>query len=282
MIKIIECPRDAMQGIKPFIETRAKAAYLNALLTVGFDTLDFGSFVSPKAIPQMRDTEEVLALLDLSHTKTRLLAIIANPRGAEQALAFQEIDYLGYPFSLSETFQLRNTNATIEESLQRVEAIQDLCVRHGKELVLYLSMGFGNPYGDPWNVEIVQRWLAQLAGLGIRIFQLSDTIGVASPHSIRYLFKNLTEAFPHLEIGAHFHTLPTQWEEKMEAAYQSGCQRFDGAIRGYGGCPMAKDDLTGNMPTEHIVAFFDRKGEKTGIDPTAFAAALQMSSTVFP
>ena len=183
MIKIVECPRDAMQGIKPFIETRVKAAYLNTLLSVGFDTLDFGSFVSPKAIPQMRDTAEVLALLDLAHTQTRLLAIIANPRGAEQALAFPEIDYLGYPFSLSETFQLRNTNATIEESLQRVHAIQELCVRHGKELVLYLSMGFGNPYGDPWNVETVQRWLDQLAGMGIRIFQLSDTIGVASPHS---------------------------------------------------------------------------------------------------
>ena len=204
MVKIIECPRDAMQGIKPFIPTEQKAAYLNQLLQVGFDTLDFGSFVSPKAIPQMRDTAEVLAQLDLSQTKTKLLSIVANRRGANNAVAFPEIQYLGYPFSISETFQMRNTNATIEESLERVAQIQDIASTHDKELVIYISMGFGNPYGDPWNVEIVQTWVDRLQKMGIRIFQLSDTIGVANPNSIAYLFSNLIATYPDLEIGAHF------------------------------------------------------------------------------
>lgn len=282
MIKLIECPRDAMQGIKSFIPTEIKTAYLNQLLQVGFDTLDFGSFVSPKAIPQMRDTAEVLAGLDLSATNTHLLAIVANPRGAEEAAAFESIRYLGYPFSISETFQLRNTNATIEESLERVEQIQNICVTNGKELVLYISMGFGNPYGDPWNVETVQYWVDKLKVMGVRIFQLSDTIGVATPESIRYLFSNLLTAYPELEIGAHFHTLPGNWREKILAAYESGCRRFDGAIKGFGGCPMAKDDLTGNMPTENMVRFFKEAGEPLGLDSMAFDEALRMSVEVFP
>lgn len=282
MIKLIECPRDAMQGLKTFVPTDVKAAYINLLLRAGFDTIDFGSFVSPKAIPQMRDTEEVLGLLDLAQTKTHLLAIVANPRGAAQAASFPQIAYLGYPFSVSETFQERNTNATIEESLVRVEEIQEICQKQGKALVLYLSMGFGNPYGDPWNVEIVQYWVERLAQLDIRIFQLSDTIGVASPQSIRYLFSNLTKAFPQLELGAHFHTLPAQWQEKIDAAFESGCRRFDGAVKGYGGCPMARDELTGNMPTERLIEFFRERGLETGIQYEVFQRVLEEAGTVFP
>jgi len=282
MIKLIECPRDAMQGIKTFIPTETKAAYLNHLLRVGFDTLDFGSFVSPKAIPQMRDTAEVLDLLDLDQVNTHLLAIVANRRGAENAAAYDQIRYLGYPFSISETFQLRNTNATIEESLERVDVIQKLCVKHQKELVLYISMGFGNPYGDPWNGDFVQKWVDRLSDMGIRIFQLSDTIGVASPDSIAYLFRELIPAYPELEIGAHFHTQAHNWEEKIRTAYDNGCRRFDGAIRGYGGCPMAKDDLTGNMPMEHLVYFFRKEGEALGIQPELFQQAMQLSQKVFP
>lgn len=282
MIQLIECPRDAMQGLTTFIPTETKAKYLNLLLQVGFDTLDFGSFVSPKAIPQMRDTAEVLALLDLSVTNTKLSAIVANERGAEAAVAFPEIDYLGYPFSVSETFQLRNTNATIAESLDRVKGIQELCVRHDKAMILYLSMGFGNPYGDPWNAETVMRWVEALAALDIRIFHLSDTIGVAQPASISYLFSELIPAYPQLEIGAHFHTTPTTWREKVAAAVAQGCTRFDGAIRGYGGCPMAKDDLTGNMPMENLIAFFDESNTSLGIDAAAFQAAYLAAATVFP
>lgn len=283
MIKIIECPRDAMQGIKPFIPTETKAMYLNVLLRVGFDTLDFGSFVSPKAIPQMRDTAEVLERLELAQSKTRLLAIVANRRGAEQAVEFDKIRYLGYPFSISETFQLRNTNATIEESLDRVKVIQDICLRNGKEMVVYISMGFGNPYGDPWNVETVQKWVERLRELDITYFQLSDTIGVATPESIAYLFSQLIPAYPQLEIGAHLHTQPHNWREKVKTAYDNGCRRFDGAIKGYGGCPMAKDDLTGNMPTEHLVRFFcDEAGEELSIDRDVFREAMRMSQEVFP
>lgn len=271
-----------MQGLKPFIATKQKAAYINQLLRVGFDTIDFGSFVSPKAIPQMRDTAEVLEQLDLSETRTGLLAIVANRRGAEDAAHFEAIDYLGYPFSISETFQLRNTNATIEESLDRVGDIQQICVEAGKTLVVYISMGFGNPYGDPWNTEIVQQWVNRLGSMGITILQLSDTIGVASPESIRYLFSDLVPAYPQLEFGAHFHTQPYNWREKIEAAYENGCRRFDGAIRGFGGCPMAKDDLTGNMPTEKMVRFFSEKGVATGIEPGEFERAVEMAQAVFP
>lgn len=278
-IKVIECPRDAMQGIKEFIPTETKAAYIQKLLACGFDSLDFGSFVSPKAIPQMRDTAEVLGMLDLSATDTKLLAIVANRRGAVAALEHPEIQYLGYPFSVSETFQLRNTNATLAESLERVKQIQELTLAAGKEMVLYLSMGFGNPYGDPWNVEVVEQWVSQLAELDIRIFQLSDTIGVSAPASISYLFSSLIPRYPDLDIGAHLHTTPSTWEEKIAAALEAGCLRYDGAIRGFGGCPMAKDDLTGNMPTENLFAHFGF--ERTGVDRDLFFEALRTSDLVF-
>jgi len=281
-VQLIECPRDAMQGLAEFIETDSKAAYINQLLRVGFDTLDFGSFVSPKAIPQMRDTAEVLAKLDLSQTATKLLAIVANERGAEDACRFPEIQYLGYPFSVSETFQLRNTNATIAESVERTKIIQELCEQHGKTLVLYLSMGFGNPYGDPWNVEIVQKWVDALAPYGIRIFSLSDTIGCSNPENIAYLFSNLIPAYPAIRFGAHLHTQPHNWREKIEAAWENGCRRFDGAMRGFGGCPMAKDDLTGNMAMENLVFFFDEMGINLGINRNAFGKSMAMALDVFP
>ena len=282
MIKLIECPRDAMQGIKEFIPTEQKAAYINQLLKVGFDTIDFGSFVSPKAIPQMRDTSEVLSRLDLSTTKSKLLAIVANKRGAEDACQFEEISYLGYPFSISETFQLRNTNATIEESVGRVQDIQNLCINHNKSLVVYISMGFGNPYGDEWNVEIVQKWVDRLFGMGIIILSLSDTIGVSNPGNISYLFSNLIPQFPEISFGAHLHTQPYNWEEKVVAAYENGCRRFDGAIKGYGGCPMAKDELTGNMATENMVRYFDKIGEDLDFDHTTFEKSLLKAAEVFP
>jgi hydroxymethylglutaryl-CoA lyase len=281
-MKIVECPRDAMQGIHDWIPTEKKIAYQNALLQVGFDTLDFGSFVSAKAIPQMRDTADVLRGLDLSTTKTRLLAIVANERGAEDACAFPEIGVLGYPFSISETFQLRNTNATIQQSLGRVDAIKNLCDKHQKQLVIYVSMGFGNPYGDPWNVDIVQYWVDELADMGIKILSLSDTIGSSTPESISYLFKNLIPPYPDVEFGAHLHTQPHNWREKILAAYENGCTRFDAALRGYGGCPMAKDDLTGNMPTEHLLAFLQEKNVKHGLNTTAFDACMAMTSSIFP
>jgi hydroxymethylglutaryl-CoA lyase len=283
MVKIIECPRDAMQGIKEyFIDTEVKVSYINKLLKVGFDTIDFGSFVSAKAIPQMRDTAQVLSKLDLEHTKTKLLAIVANERGAKDACQFDEIDYLGYPFSISETFQLRNTNATINQSLKRLEGIQEYCIQHGKQLVVYISMGFGNPYGDEWNVEIVQKWVDLLADMGIKILSLSDTIGVANRETIQYLFSNLIPPYPDVEFGAHFHTLPDEWEEKIDAAYQNGCRRFDGAIKGYGGCPMAKDDLTGNMPTEKMLSYFPKQGIDLGLDMDSFNQAMLMTSGIFP
>ncbi|MEM1218643.1 MAG: hydroxymethylglutaryl-CoA lyase [Bacteroidota bacterium] len=282
MIKIIECPRDAMQGIKPFIETQMKADYINQLLQVGFDTIDFGSFVSPKAIPQMRDTADVLSRLDLSSTQTKLLAIVANRRGAVDASQFEEIQYLGYPFSISETFQLRNTNATIEESIERVKQIQEIATQANKKLVVYISMGFGNPYGDEWNADIVAKWTERLAQMGIGILQLSDTIGVASPDSISYLFSNLLPAYPQIEIGAHLHTEPHNWREKVVAAYENGCRRFDGAIKGYGGCPMAKDDLTGNMPTEHLIQYFSEEAPDFSLDQNAFQVSMQQAVQVFP
>lgn len=282
MIKLIECPRDAMQGIKTFIPTTTKAAYINQLLKVGFDTIDFGSFVSPKAIPQMRDTAEVLERLDMDQTTSKLLAIVANSRGASDAAQFEKISYLGYPFSISETFQLRNTNATIAESLDRVKAVQDICLQSNKQMVVYISMGFGNPYGDPWTVETVQRWVDELYSLGITILQLSDTIGVARPESIEYLFSHLIPAYPKIEFGAHFHTTPQKWKEKVETAYQNGCNRFDGAIRGFGGCPMAKDDLTGNMPMENMVYYFDDHNVLDNLDLDAFRTAYDMAQEVFP
>ena len=281
-IKLVECPRDAMQGIKRFIATERKVHYLNQLLKVGYHTIDFGSFVSPKAIPQMKDTAEVLSKLELSNSRSKLLAIVANKRGAEDAVAFEEISYLGYPFSISETFQLRNTNATIEESLERVAQIQDICARHSKKLVIYISMGFGNPYGDPWNVEIAQKWVDRLADMGVRIMALSDTIGVSNPESIHYLFSNLIPPYPDVEFGAHLHTTPHTWREKVKAAHESGCKRFDAAMKGYGGCPMAKDDLTGNMPTENVVFYFEEEDVELGIDRREFIKAMGLVSEVFP
>ena len=281
MLKIIECPRDAMQGLHQFVPTDIKARYINSLLKVGFDTIDFGSFVSAKAIPQMADTADVLSKLDLSSTKSKLLAIVANKRGAMDAVQFEEIAFLGYPFSVSETFQIRNTNATIEESLSRVAEIQELCVAHNRKLVVYLSMGFGNPYGDPWNVEIVQHWVNHLSAMDIRILALSDTIGVSNPENISYLFSNLIPPYPGVEFGAHLHTQPHNWKEKIEAAYASGCRRFDAAMKGYGGCPMAKDELTGNMPTENMLSYFDEIHADTGLDRDAFFEAMRYVPTVF-
>ncbi|MCC6690817.1 MAG: hydroxymethylglutaryl-CoA lyase [Bacteroidia bacterium] len=281
MIKLIECPRDAMQGIKQFIPTQKKVDYINSLLKVGFDTIDFGSFVSAKAIPQLSDTAEVLKQLNLTSTQTKLLAIIANVRGAEDAVSFDEISYLGFPFSISETFQRRNTNSSIDESLKRVEAIQSLCIKNKKKLVVYISMAFGNPYGDEWSSDVVIKWTQQLCSMGIETIALADTIGVSNPENIAYLFSNLIPEFPSVEIGAHLHSRPDKWEEKVKAAYNSGCRRFDSAIKGYGGCPMAEDKLVGNMPTENLVNFFYGK-EDTGINENAFHASLTFSSQIFP
>jgi hydroxymethylglutaryl-CoA lyase len=270
-----------MQGLHQFVPTELKARYINLLLQIGFDTLDFGSFVSPKSIPQMADTGDVLQKLNLSGTKTKLLAIVANKRGAIDAVQFDEIMYLGYPFSVSETFQLRNTNATIEESISRVAEIQDICVANKRKLVVYLSMGFGNPYGDPWNVDIVQHWVNYLADLDIRIMALSDTIGVSNPENITYLFSNLIPPYPDVEFGAHLHTQPHNWREKVEAAYASGCRRFDSAMLGYGGCPMAKDELTGNMPTEKMISYFDEINVDTHLNRDAFLNAMRLVPEVF-
>ena len=280
-LKITECPRDAMQGLLDFVPTNVKSAYINQLLKCGFDTLDFGSFVSPKAIPQMRDTAEVLSQLDLNK-ETKLLAIIANERGAEDALQHERIDYLGYPFSVSETFQQRNTNSSIKESLKRVEAIQSMVVNKQKELVVYLSMGFGNPYGDEWNPEIVIKWSEKLFNeLGIQILALSDTIGCATNENVSELFSQLIPELPKVEFAAHLHTTPEKAQQLVKSAYESGCRRFDGAIKGFGGCPMAKDDLTGNMPTEIMVDWFDQNSILTGIDKEEFHKAQAMALTVF-
>ena len=281
-MKLIECPRDAMQGIHDFIPTEKKAAYINSILKAGFDTVDFGSFVSPKAIPQLRDTTQVLELLELDKTKSKLLAIVANVRGAQDAVEFEEISYLGFPFSISETFQQRNANSTIAESLVRVEEIMDLCVRNKKELVVYISMAFGNPYGDEWSSDVAVTWTKRLAQMGIKIIALSDTTGVSNPQNISYLFSKLVPEFPGVEIGAHLHTTPDTWEEKVHAAYTSGCRRFDSAIKGYGGCPMAADQLTGNMPTENLLRYFNQHNIITGIDENAFAEAMQLSAFTFP
>ncbi len=281
-VKLIECPRDAMQGIKShFISTEKKVLYLNSLLKVGFDTIDFGSFVSPKAIPQMRDTAEVLRKLDLSSTTSKLLAIVANLRGATDAVQFEEIDYLGYPFSISENFQMRNTHKTIEESLVILDEILNLADTSNKEVVAYLSMGFGNPYGDPWNVEIVGEWTEKLASMGVKILSLSDTIGSSTPEVISYLFSNLIPKYPNIEFGAHLHTTPDSWFEKVDSAYKAGCIRFDGAIKGYGGCPMAKDELTGNMPTEKLVSYFTQQKANTGVKPMSFESAFNKALEVF-
>ncbi|UJH66810.1 hydroxymethylglutaryl-CoA lyase [Allomuricauda sp. SCSIO 65647] len=280
-VKLIECPRDAMQGIKTFIPTEEKARYIQSLLGCGFDTIDFGSFVSPRAIPQMADTAEVLQRLDLSKTKSRLLAIVANVRGANDAVMHKPIDYLGYPFSISENFQMRNTHKTIAQSVDTLKEILEIANRADKEVVTYISMGFGNPYGDPWDVEIVGEWTEKLAAMGVKILSLSDTIGSSTPQVIDYLFSNLIPRYPNIEFGAHLHTTPTKWHEKVDAAYKAGCRRFDGAVQGFGGCPMAKDELTGNMPTEKILSYFTAAKVETNANWMAFEAAYNKATELF-
>ncbi|MGQ2984152.1 hydroxymethylglutaryl-CoA lyase [Flavobacterium sp.] len=280
-VKLIECPRDAMQGIKAFIPTERKVSYIQSLLRVGFDTIDFGSFVSPKAIPQMQDTAEVLASLDLSATESKLLAIIANTKGAEDAAQHAAIRYLGYPFSISENFQMRNTHKTIAESLVTLQEILNIADKSNKEVVAYLSMGFGNPYGDAWNVEIVGEWTEKLAGMGVKILSLSDTVGSSTPDVIEYLFSNLIPKYPAIEFGAHLHTTPDKWHEKVDAAYKAGCLRFDGAIQGFGGCPMAKDDLTGNMPTEKMLSYFTAAKADHNLRAMSFESAYNEATKLF-
>jgi len=280
-IKIIECPRDAMQGIKDFIPTKDKVLYIQSLLSVGFDTIDFGSFVSPKAIPQMVDTAEVLSQLDLSVSSSKLLAIVANTRGASDASKYKEIDYLGYPFSISENFQMRNTHKTIAQSVVTLQEILNIADKSNKRVVAYLSMGFGNPYGDPWNVDIVGEWTERLGKMGVKILSLSDTIGSSNPENIEYLFSNLIPSYPNIEFGAHLHTTPNSWFEKVDAAYKSGCKRFDGAIQGFGGCPMAKDELTGNMPTEQLVSYFTDKKSEHNLYSLSFERAYNVATNIF-
>lgn len=279
-IKLIECPRDAMQGWKDFIPTEEKVKYLNSLLKVGFDTLDFGSFVSPKAIPQLCDTAEVLSKLDLVGVSTKLLAIVANTRGAEEAVGYDDISYLGFPFSVSEEFQKRNTNSSIKESLNRVNEIQSLCKQKNKTLVIYISMGFGNPYGEEWNPALVSKWVKRLSEMGISIIALSDTVGVSDPENITQLFTELIPAYPNVEFGAHLHSLKTNWREKVHAAYESGCRRFDSALRGIGGCPMANNDLVGNLATEDLLSYF-KANSSVNLDEKYFNESMRMAEKIF-
>jgi hydroxymethylglutaryl-CoA lyase len=280
-VKIIECPRDAMQGIKTFIPTERKIAYIQSLLRVGYDTIDVGSFVSAKAIPQMQDSAAVITGLDLSNTKSKLLAIIANTQGAEAAVQYEQVRYLGYPFSISENFQMRNTHKTIAQSVVTLQEILNIASNAGKEVVAYLSMGFGNPYGDPWNVAIVGEWTERLAEMGVKIVSLSDTVGSSTPDVISYLFSNLIPQYTEIEFGAHLHTMPTKWFEKIDAAYKAGCTRFDGAIQGFGGCPMATDELTGNMPTEKMLSYFTAAKADSGLNSLSFESAYNEATKLF-
>jgi len=280
-IKLIECPRDAMQGWKNIIPTEKKIEYINALLEAGFDTIDFGSFVSAKAIRQMADTKEVIQGIKVHDTKTKLLAIVANVRGAEEASVYNEISYLGFPFSVSETFQLRNTNSSIQESLARVEEIQKICTRNRKQLVIYISMGFGNPYGDAYSEKLVFNWVNKIAALGIGTISLADTVGLAQPGQVFSMTKYLIDQLPQIEIGVHLHSRPDNWKEKLEAAVKAGCKRFDGALKGFGGCPMANDDLVGNMRTEWMIDYFKEKKLLNDLDEAALSKCLQLASEVF-
>ena len=281
-MKIIECPRDAMQGLHDFVPTALKTKYINALLSAGFDTIDFGSFVSPKAIPQMRDTAAVLEGLDLSKTSSKLLAIVANERGAMDAASHEQISFLGYPFSVSEIFQQRNTNASIEDSLKRVEAIRNICAKSNQELVVYLSMAFGNPYHEAWHPDLVLGWSERLSkDFDIRILALSDTIGSSKPENIEPLFSACIKELPDVEFGAHLHTTPDSWREKIESAYHAGCRRFDGALKGFGGCPMAADDLTGNMPTEKMISWFSEQEIECSVDENILVDCLKISQEIF-
>jgi hydroxymethylglutaryl-CoA lyase len=280
-VSLVECPRDAMQGWKHFIPTGQKIRYINSLLKVGFDTIDFGSFVSAKAIPQMADTKEVIGNLELGISKSKLLAIVANVRGAEDAVQFDEISYLGFPFSISPTFQLRNTNSTIEESIGRVDEIQDLCLKHNKEPVVYLSMGFGNPYGDEYNEGILLKWADEMINRGIKIISLADTVGVATPEQISFALNALIPEYPGTVIGVHLHSTPANWKDKMQAAVNAGCTRFDGALKGIGGCPMAQDDLVGNMDTELMIGYLEERGLVNDLNKDALAESLQIASEIF-
>ena len=280
-IKIIECPRDAMQGWKAFIPTEQKIAYINSLLKVGFDTIDFGSFVSAKAIPQMADTKEVIPRLDLSSSSSKLLAIIANVRGAEEAAVFNEISYLGFPFSISPTFQMRNTNSSIDEALERVLEIQNICIKHNKTLVVYISMGFGNPYGDPYSEDIVLQWVDKLVANSISIISVADTVGLAKHEQISSMLNNLIPSYPNIEIGVHLHSTPAGQNMKLEAALSSGCKRFDGALKGIGGCPMANDELVGNMNTEMMIDYFEQKNIPLNINKDSLQSSLSLANTVF-
>ena len=275
------CSNGVNRGIKAFIPTDKKVQYIQSLLRIGFDTIDFGSFVSPKAIPQMADTAEVLSKLDFSKTDSKLLAIVANTRGANDAAQYLDIDYLGFPFSISENFQMRNTHKTIAQSVVTLQEIMEIAERKSKCVVAYLSMGFGNPYGDPWNVEIVAQWTERLSKMGVNILSLSDTIGTSTPEIIDYLFSNLIPLYPEIEFGAHLHTTPSSWFEKVDAAYKAGCSRFDGAIQGFGGCPMAKDELTGNMPTEKLLSYFTTKKASTNLKALSFESAYNEASKIF-
>jgi hydroxymethylglutaryl-CoA lyase len=280
-VKLIECPRDAMQGWKTFIPTARKIEYINSLLKTGFDTIDFGSFVSPKAIPQMADTNEVISKLEIGNSNTKLLAIIANIRGAEEAGVYDGITYLGFPFSVSETFQQRNTNSSIQESLSRVEEIQNLCVKTGKQLVIYISMAFGNPYGDLYDEEIVFEWVNRIVGMDVGIISLADTVGVAEPEQVYDMTRYLIESLPETEIGVHLHSTPANWKEKLEAAVKAGCRRFDGALKGIGGCPMANDELVGNMNTEWMIQYFEENALSLPLNQEALAESLRIASEIF-
>ena len=280
-LKLIECPRDAMQGWKPFIPTGKKVEYINSLLKVGFDTIDFGSFVSPKAIPQMADTHDVVKQLELGNTNTKLLAIVANMRGAEEASVFEQIHYLGFPFSISETFQQRNTNSSVEQSLGRVEEIQNLCIKTGKKLVIYISMGFGNPYGDIYSEEIVFEWVNRMVEMDIEIVSLADTVGVATAEQVFDITNYLVESLPGTEIGVHLHSTPEKWKEKLEAAVKAGCKRFDGALKGIGGCPMADDELVGNMDSEKMITYFIKHNLITGLNENALTESLRLAGEIF-
>ena len=282
MLKLIECPRDAMQGLQTFIPTAQKVRYLNQLLRVGFHTLDFGSFVSPKAVPQMSDTVQVLEQLDWQKSNTRLLAIVANLRGAEEAMRHEGVSFIGFPLSISETFQQRNTNKSIVRALETVKDIQELCIRHNKLQVVYISMGFGNPYGDPYSEDLVVEFTAKLADAGIQVVSLADTVGLATPEQVARLFSALTAAFPELELGVHLHSRPEQAVAKVKAAVESGCRRIDGAIRGFGGCPMAQDELVGNIPTEKIIGWLEDQGMETGVNAAELAKAVRLAAEIFP
>jgi len=281
LLTLIECPRDAMQGWPHLIPTEQKIKYLNALLQVGFDTIDFGSFVSPKAIPQMADTKEVIAKLDMINSNSKLLTIVANVRGAEEAVVYDAIKSLGFPFSISPSFQLRNTNSTIEEAVQRVECIQELCIKNNKELVLYLSMGFGNPYGDPYEADILLHWTDEMAKKEIRIISLADTVGMATPEQISFVLHALIPQYPAISIGVHLHSAPHNWQTKVDAALAAGCHRFDGALKGIGGCPMAQDELVGNMDSELMIAYFEDKGLLKELNKNALQESLYIASQIF-